>query len=55
MNKVLANQQETFKAELKVMADILFKKNKRGYMATPVACGWAGAIFEFTGPYGQEQ
>ena len=20
--------------------------NKAGYMATPVACGWAGAVFE---------
>ena len=25
-------------------------KNKAGYMATPVACGWAGAIFELTLP-----
>ena len=23
-----------------------FEKNKAGYMATEVACGWAGAIFE---------
>ena len=23
-------------------------KNKVGYTATPVACGWAGAIFEIT-------
>ena len=29
--------------------------NKAGYMATDVACGWAGAIFEVTRPFGQEQ
>ena len=29
-------------------------KNKAGYTATPVACGWAGAIFEVTRPFGQE-
>ena len=30
-------------------------KNKAGYTATKVACGWAGAIFEVTRPFGQEQ
>ena len=25
------------------------------YMATPVACGWAGAVFEVTRAFGQEQ
>ena len=30
-------------------------KNKAGYTATPVVCGWAGAIFEVTRPFGQEQ
>ena len=29
--------------------------NKAGYTATPVACGWAGAIFEVTGAFGQER
>ena len=29
--------------------------NKAGYRATEVACGWAGAIFEVTRPFGQEQ
>ena len=29
--------------------------NKAGYTATPVACGWAGAIFEVTPSFGQEQ
>ena len=23
-------------------------KNKAGYTATPVTCGWAGAVFEVT-------
>ena len=31
------------------------KQNKAGYTATEVACGWAGAIFEVTRPFGQEQ
>ena len=30
-------------------------KNKAGYTATPVACGWAGAVFEVTQSFGQEQ
>ena len=29
--------------------------NKAGYSATPVACGWAGAITEVSGIFGQEQ
>ena len=29
--------------------------NKAGYTATPVACGWAGAIFEVSGAFGQER
>ena len=29
--------------------------NKAGYVATPVACGWAGAIIEVSGKFGQEQ
>ena len=32
-----------------------FDKNKAGYMATEVACGWAGAICEVTRSLGQEQ
>ena len=31
-----------------------FSINKAGYMATEVACGWAGAIFEVTRSFGQE-
>ena len=30
-------------------------ENKAGYTATPVACGWAGAIIEVSGAFGQEQ
>ena len=30
-------------------------RNKAGYTATEVACGWAGAVFEVTRPFGQEQ
>ena len=30
-------------------------ENKAGYTATPVACGWAGAIIEVSGTFGQEQ
>ena len=33
----------------------LANKNKAGYTATPVACGWAGAIIEVTPSFGQEQ
>jgi len=29
--------------------------NKAGYTATPVASGWAGAIFEVTRGFGKEQ
>ena len=29
--------------------------NKAGYTATPVACGWAGAIIEISGAFGREQ
>ena len=31
------------------------KLNKAGYTATEVARGWAGAIYEVTTPFGQEQ
>ena len=31
------------------------KKNKAGYTATPVACGWVGAIIEVARSFGQEQ
>ena len=29
--------------------------NKAGYTATEVGCGWAGAKFEVTRPFEQEQ
>ena len=34
---------------------MFFYKNKAGYTATPVGCGWAGAIFEVSRVFGQEQ
>ena len=38
------------------MAQTLYlKKNKARYMATPVMCGWVGAILEVTRALGQEQ
>ena len=40
-------------AKIQKLNDFLI--NKAGYTATEVACGWAGAIFEVTGPFGQEQ
>ena len=40
----------------RVFKTLLFvKKIKAGYMATKVACGWAGAIFEVIRSFGQEQ
>ena len=32
-----------------------FNYNKAGYTSTPVACRWAGAIFELTRAFGQEK
>ena len=29
-----------------MVKSFIFIKNKAGYTATPVACGWAGAVFE---------
>ena len=35
---------------------VISVKNKAGYTATLVACGWAGAVMEkVTGAFGQEQ
>ena len=31
------------------------RNNKAGYTATPVACGWAGAIVEVSEALGQAQ
>ena len=36
--------------------DMAVTENKAGYTATPVACGWAGAVLEkVTRAFGQEQ
>ena len=34
---------------------VVLLENQAGNTATEVACGWAGAIFEVTRPFGQEQ
>ena len=31
------------------------RRNKAGYTATPVACGWTGAIIEVSAEFGQKQ
>ena len=46
-----AEKQRKFGAFKQVSAS----KNKAKYTATPVAGGWAGAVFEVTGLLGQEQ
>ena len=33
---------------INMMVSLGLYNNKAGYTATPVACGWAGAIFEVT-------
>ena len=39
----------------KTMKEVVFSKNKAGYTATLVACGWAGAVLEkVTRASGQE-
>ena len=45
-------EEEERKEETKNLQERL---NKAGYTATEVACGWAGAIFEVTRSFGQEQ
>ena len=39
----------------KKMKKKLSISEKAGYTATPVACGWAGAVSEVTRPFGQDQ
>ena len=45
-----ARKSETAKEShfIKKRQTLLRFKNKAGYTATPVACGWAGAVFEVT-------
>ena len=52
MTKPVNPQPLSFKIILKMF---ICHSNKAGYTATPVAFGWAGAIFEVTIPIGQEQ
>ena len=44
----------SFEEKMKKFGDDVFW-NKAGYTATPVACGWAGAIIEVTPSFWQEQ
>ena len=37
-----------------MQGNMIIYSNKAGYTASPVACGWAGAIFEVTREFGQE-
>ena len=39
---------KTLKIAIKGPKMTNLRRNKAGYTATPVACGWAGAIFEVT-------
>ena len=41
--------------DVTVLDHFPLRKNKVGYTATQVACGWAGAIFEVIRPFKQEQ
>ena len=36
------------------IGSLIIRLNKAGYTATPVACGWAGTIFEVNPSFGQE-
>ena len=49
-NKIL-----NMRIEKKVKGSEESHENKAGYTATTVACGWAGAVFEVTLSFGQEQ
>ena len=40
---------------MKFFLESSFDENKAGYTATPVACGWAGAVIEVKASFGQEQ
>ena len=51
-----AVQYETvMSCHVSMVSVITVAKNKAGYTATPVACGWAGAVIEVTRSFGQEQ
>ena len=44
-----------FMLHVKTVDGRKMERNKVGYMAAPVACGWAGAVFEVTRRFWQEQ
>ena len=43
-----ANSADVIDSGYRDISDIKYEMNKAGYTATPVACGWAGAVFEIT-------
>ena len=47
--------KQTDERTKKFNRDAWMHLNKAGYTATPVVCGWAGAIFELIRAFGQEQ
>ena len=50
-NRIILGPKSFVSTEL-----VVRRKNKAGYTATLVACGWAGAVIEkVTGAFGQEQ
>ena len=52
MGGLRARLQPPFKT-IRIFSKV--KENKGGYTATPVACRWAGAMFEVIRPFGEEQ
>ena len=49
------NSYPSHETKLDICRETNFQINKAGYTATPVECGWAGAVFEVTRSFGQEQ
>ena len=52
---LLHSDCETQMDHVFTQTNAISKTNKAGYITTPVVCGWAGAIFEATRPFGQGQ
>ena len=55
VSQLLGQARQGKKGKRKASKAVGIVINKAGYTATEVACGWAGAIFEVTKPFGQEQ
>ena len=54
-NDFFSQPEDTATEKSFTCAYFKFWRNKAGYTATPVACGWAGAVIEVTRSFGQEQ